>query len=265
MFVNIDNASIYYEIAGAGQPIVFIHAGVADSRQWNNEFNFFASKYQVIRYDLRGYGKSEPAEGEYNYLKELALLLDHLKLDQPVVLIGCSMGGGLALDFAVEHPGRIAALILVDAAPSGLEFDVPQPEKFKLVDAAEEAGDLDLVAELETQIWFDGDRDTDTVNQEMRELAYNMNRLALANDALELGTRLPNTKSSTIDRLGEMNMPVLAIVGAQDIPYMHAAFDFMAGTISGLSAVKIDDAAHLPNMDQPVEFRKVVSQFLGSL
>ena len=265
MLLNIDNAAIYYEVAGAGQPLVFIHAGVADSRQWNNEFEIFASGYQVIRYDLRGYGKSEPAEGEFNYLHDLAALLDHLKIEQPAVIIGCSMGGGLALDFAVKFPGRVAALVLVAAAPSGLELDVEEPEKFLLVEEAEKAGDLDLVAELETQIWFDGGRDTDSINKDMRKLAFDMNRQALAHDSMHLGTRLPNTEPSVSDRFGELDVPVLAMIGSHDIPYMYAALEFMIEKIPNIQTAKINNAAHMPNMDDPAGFYSLVANFLGDL
>jgi 3-oxoadipate enol-lactonase len=63
-FLEIGSARMYYETAGRGMPFVMLHAGVADSRQWNNEFAYFAGKCRVVRYDMRGYGKSEPVDGE---------------------------------------------------------------------------------------------------------------------------------------------------------------------------------------------------------
>src|SRR5512133_2675972 len=91
-FVRIDNASIYYETTGTGIPLVMIHAGVADSRQWNNEFEYFSQSNQVIRYDMRGYGKSEPAEGEFSHMSDLVSLLDVLEIHEPLIIMGCSMG-----------------------------------------------------------------------------------------------------------------------------------------------------------------------------
>jgi 3-oxoadipate enol-lactonase len=98
----INNALIYYEVGGVGEPFVMIHAGVADSRQWNNEFAHFADHYQVIRYDMRGYGKSEPVAGEYSHLQDLNALLDHLQIDRPHIVMGCSMGGGVAMNLALH-------------------------------------------------------------------------------------------------------------------------------------------------------------------
>jgi pimeloyl-ACP methyl ester carboxylesterase len=262
-FVNHGNARQYYETAGQGIPFVMIHAGVADSRQWNNEFEFFARTYGVVRYDMRGYGKSEPVDGEFNHMDDLIAVLNALELHEPVILMGCSMGGGLAMDFALTHPSKVKALIMVGSGPSGLELDVPTPAKFADVEKAFEAGDLDLVAELETQIWFDGTgRTPEQVHQGMRKLLYEMNRQALAHETKQLGKRLPNTQTPAFDRLSDLKVPVLVIVGAHDNPYILASADYMVERIPSVQKVIIEDAAHLPNMDHPEEFKAIVKDFL---
>ncbi len=259
----IDNASIHYEVAGSGPPIVLIHAGVADSRQWNNEFRFFSNHFKVIRYDMRGFGKSEPVEGEFSHLSDLERLLDHLDLEEPLVLVGCSMGGSTALDYAVKHPSIVKALVLVGSAPAGLDIELPTPPKFKLVDEAYESGNIELVTELLTQIWFDGDRNTSDVNQEMRQLAYDMNLTARRHDAKALGTCLANLETEAIDQIAQLEMPVLAIVGENDIPYMHAAAEVLATKLATYRHITIDNAGHLPNLDQPNEFQQIVEAFLA--
>jgi pimeloyl-ACP methyl ester carboxylesterase len=265
-FVTVDAARIYYETAGKGTPFVMIHAGVADRRQWNNEFEFFAQDYQVVRYDLRGYGKSEPVEGEFRHLDDLVSVLNALDLHAPLIIMGCSMGGGLAMDFALTYPSRVKALIMVGSAPSGLELDVPVLAKFAEAEKAYESGDLDLVAELETQIWFDGrDRTPEQVDQAMRKLAYEMNRNALNLEARNLGKRLPNTEVPAFDRLSELKLPVLIIVGMQDTPYILAAADYMIEKLPLARKATIDDAAHLPNMEHPQQFQNLVREFLEGL
>ena len=265
-FVNIDNARLYYEMAGQGVPLVMIHAGVADSRQWNNEFAFFARSHRVLRYDMRGYGKSEPVNGEFSHMDDLVAVLDAVGLREPAVFMGCSMGGGLAMDFALMYPSRMRALIMVGSGPSGLELDVPTPPKFAEVEKAFEAGDLDLVAEIETQIWFDGmGRTPEQVNQSMRKLLYEMNRQALTHEVKQLGKRLPNTQTPAFDRLSDLKIPVLIIVGAHDTPYILAAADHMVRKIPSAQKVIIEDAAHLPNMDYPEEFQAIVTNFLEDL
>ncbi len=265
-FAKIGNAQIYYEIAGKGQPFVMVHAGVADSRQWNNEFAFFSKDFRVLRYDLRGYGKSEPVAGDFTHLEDLTALLDQLNIRQPSVMMGCSMGGGLAMDFALVHPPRVKALIMAGSGPSGLKLDVPTPAKFADAEKAYDAGDLDLVAEIETQIWFDGmHRSPGQVSQAMRTLAYEMNRNALSHEARHLGKRLPDTQSPAAGRLAELDIPVLIIVGAHDTPYILAAADYMAENIRSARKVLLEDAAHLCNMDHPDTFQRTVRGFLSEL
>lgn len=261
---EINGARIHYETAGAGTPFVMIHAGVADHRQWNNEFPYFAQTYRAVRYDMRGYGQSEPVEGEFNHLDDLNGLLDALEIHEPIILMGCSMGGGIAMDFALQAPERVKALIMVDSGPSGLELDVPSLDKFAQVEEADNAGDIELVCELETQIWFDGmDRTPEQVNRSARKLLYEMNHIALTYEARRLGKRLPNAPIPAAGRLGELNLPVLVIVGEHDTPYTLAAADVMAAQIRGAQKVTIADAAHLPNMEHPEEFQKIVKNFLA--
>ena len=263
-FAPVGGANLYCECAGTGPPFVMIHAGVADCRQWNNEFARFRRQFRVIRFDQRGYGRSEPVAGDFRALDDLAGLLDFLAIREPVIAMGCSMGGSLAMDFALACPERVRALIMVGSGPSGLELDVDAHPEMANANKAYDAGDLDLVAELETRVWFDGmGRTPRDVDQEMRALACAMNRLALSHSAKGLGKRLPNGGAPAAQRLGELAMPVLVVTGVHDEPFIQAAHDIMAAGIRDVTAVRFDDAAHLVNMDQPDEFHAQVSRFLA--
>lgn len=263
---EIGKARIYYELAGAGQPFVMIHAGVADSRQWDNEFATFSNYFRVLRYDMRGYGRSEPVEGEFTHLQDLSALLDCLDIREPSIVMGCSIGGTLAMDFALAEPSRVKGLIMVSSEPSGLELDVETPAIFSEAEEAYKAGDLDLVAEIETQIWFDGiGRSPQQVNQRMRSLAYEMNRKALSHYAMGLGKRQPDAETPAVERLTELEIPVLVVAGARDIPFTLAAADYMVGNIRDARKVLLDDAAHLCNLDHPEAFQREVRTFLDTV
>ena len=168
------------------------------------------------------------------------------------------------MDFALTYPSRVKALIMVDSGPTGLELDTPGPDDlFEQAEKAYHAGNLDLAAEIETRIWFDGmGRTPDQVNQKMRQLAYGMNRIALSHDAKGLGKRIPDIESPAVNHLGALHVPVLVVVGDRDIPYMLSAADYMVDKISTAQKVIIEDAAHMPNMDQPDAFQRVVTEFL---
>lgn len=154
---RLNNRFLDYETAGEGQPLVLIHAGIADRRMWETQVEPFATHFQVVRYDMRGFGQSSVATGRYAHYQDLADLLDHLGIAQ-AVLVGYSKGGAVAIDFALAYPERVKALVLVASAVHGLQIETnPLPQESAL-EAAEEAGDLPLVSELEVQVWIDGGR-----------------------------------------------------------------------------------------------------------
>ena len=154
-FAEVGGASLYYEVTGEGHALVLLHAGIADRRMWDGQFEEFARDYRVVRYDRRGFGLSEMVEGPFSHADDLRGLLDHLGI-QSASFIGCSMGGAVAIDFVLNHPDRARALILVASAVGGFESDDPQPREWDELVAADEAGDLERVSELEVRIWVDG-------------------------------------------------------------------------------------------------------------
>ena len=263
-FVQCDQASLYYEKAGAGLPVVFIHAGVADCRQWDREFPSFARDHEVLRFDMRGYGRSLPVDGPFSHLSDFTTVLDRLGMDGRLVLVGCSMGGTMALDFTLAHPSRVRALVLVGSAPGGLRLAAEDHPMEADAEEANEAGDLDRAAELEAQIWFDGvDRTADRVDAAAREKMIEMNRLALAHAALGLGTRLPAAEPAAATRLHEIAVPLLALVGAHDLEYFRLAADLMEKEVRGARKVVFDNAAHLLNMEHPARCEEEVRSFLA--
>src|SRR5437588_135834 len=118
-FADVSGTRLYYEVAGAGRPLVLIHGFSLDSRLWDDQFAAFTRRHLVLRYDLRGFGRSAPPGGEpYAHADDLRALLEHLGVG-PVVLLGLSLGGGIAIDFALEHLDLTGALIPVDAMLGG--------------------------------------------------------------------------------------------------------------------------------------------------
>ncbi len=122
-YAEINGTRLYYETAGAGHPLVLIHGYTLDSRMWDDQFDTLSQKYRVIRYDLRGFGKSAcPSPGQkYCHTEDLKALLGYLKISKAYVL-GLSMGGGIAVEFTLEHPEMAQALILVDSILGGFSY-----------------------------------------------------------------------------------------------------------------------------------------------
>ena len=263
-YADVNGARIYYETAGEGHPLVFVHAGIADSRMWDDQFAVFAKHYRVIRYDQRGYGKSEPVAGEFSFRDDLVALLRFLKIE-PAYIVACSMGGGTAIDLCLEHAEMVDALALVCSSPSGLQLDVPPPTQFAEIEEAEKKGEWERINELETQIWVDGvGRTSEQVKGSVRARVLEMNRLALEHERKHLGSRLAPLQPLASEHLAELHLPVLVVIGDRDTAYSQAAGDYMAAHIAGARKAVITNTAHLPNMEEPEVFNQILAEFLES-
>lgn len=259
MDATINGARIHYEREGAGFPIIFLHAGIADSRMWEPQARSFAQQFDVIRPDLRGFGKSELPPTQWSPVEDLLGLIDKLGL-KPVHLVGCSMGGAVAIDFALDHPDRISKLVLVGSAIGGFTFRPEHAHLFAEAATARKAGDLDALNEAMLYLFLDGpDRPRGYVAEPLRTLFLDMNGIAVRAD-FEKATPAQNVLA--IRRLHEITAPTLVIVGDKDVATVLEAADLLADSVPNARKGVIDDAAHLPNLEHPDEFNRLVLDFL---
>jgi pimeloyl-ACP methyl ester carboxylesterase len=261
-YAEAGGARFYYEVAGQGDPIVFVHAGIADGRMWDAQFDFFARQYRVLRYDRRGFGNTAMVAGAFSNHRDLHALLEFFEIDR-AYLVGCSQGAKTIIDFALEHPQMARALVVVSPALSGFTFAGELPKQAEQLEVAEEAGDVEQVNELELQIWVDGpQRSPDQVDAKVRELVREMNLIALKTPE-NLGSEQP-LEPPAANQLGGIRAPSLVIIGNLDTPKTLAAADFITDHIAGARKVVMTGTAHLPNMEQPEEFNRHVLSFLDS-
>ncbi len=256
-----DGAKIYFESAGAGPAVVFIHAGVSDRRMWDPQFDFFAEKFHVVRYDLRGFGKSEMLDLQYSNRADLGNVLLHLKIDK-AALIGCSMGGSAAIDFTLEHPERVTALLSVAAGVSGWnEFSEEAIRQWTELLRLAKEGQVERVREMEAVAWIDGPaRDPSRIDPSYRQRARQLHKenfslTRFAHPEQEL-------KPSAIGRLGEIKCPTLVLVGDSDTPELIKLATRLAKEVPGARLATIGNAAHLPSLEHPDEFNAIVDEFL---
>lgn len=262
-FVEFNNTKFYYEIDGSGVPLVFVHAGIADSRMWNEQFNEFAKKYQTIRYDRRGFGKTKMVAGDFSLHDDLHGVLKALDIKE-AIFVGCSQGGKTVINFALEHPEMTKALVLVGSGPGGFVFDGEEPKQYAEIEKAEQAGDLALVNELEIQVWVDGQgRTPEQVNPKVRELALDMNWIALQTPQ-NLGNEIA-LEPAAVNRLSEIQVPTLVLIGDIDTNWSLACSDFLAENIPNAEKIVMKGVAHLPNMEKPQEFNGHVMRFLSRI
>jgi 3-oxoadipate enol-lactonase len=262
MEVQLNGARIHYRRSGAGFPVVFLHAGVADSRMWEPQAAGLGEHFDVITPDMRGYGESElPAEA-WSATDDVLALMDALGLRQAPHLVGCSIGGGVAVDFAIEHPGRVSKLVLVGAGVGGQPDDDQYDHLFAEVAAAEEAKDLVALNEAEMNLWLVGPgRSAGHIDKKLRDLFLDMNGRALKSDFKSAPSQ--RLDPPAFGRLGEIKAPTLVVVGDHDLPDVQETAGLLASKIHGARKEIIHDAAHLPNLEHPDEFNRLLLDFLN--
>lgn len=263
-FVEVEGGQLYYETAGAGQPLVLVHAGVADCRMWDEQANAFAQHYRVIRYDTRGFGKTTSQDVSFSNRQDIVDLLRHLGIERAAIL-GLSRGGQIAIDFTLEHPEMVTALIAVAAGVSGFEGPATDAEKqlFAEYERLETAKDYDALTEFEVRVWADGPgqpagRAASSVRERLREMIANNYRLHHHEQ-----TQPRVLEPPAVDRLGEIHVPTLVIWGDLDFSDVGAAMGLLAERVSGAQQVIFPGVAHMVNMEEPVRFNTVVLDFLG--
>lgn len=256
---EVNGAGFYFELAGEGRPLVLLHAGICDGRMWDGQFDALARGRKVLRYDRRGFGRTTQGAGAFSHVEDLKALLSHLNLGR-VTLVGCSQGAKIALDLTLKHPESVDSLVLVAPAVSGYAHESPPPPQYEEIERGDAAGDSERVNELELQIWVDGPRRSPgEVDRAVRELVREMNRAALNASA---GEELP-TGVVAAARLEEVRVPTLVVVGDLDTARTLEAADVLARGVPGARLEIIKGTAHLPNMERPEEFNRLVLEFLN--
>jgi 3-oxoadipate enol-lactonase len=239
-----------------------LHAGVADSRMWEPQAAVFGKHFDVVRPDMRGFGQSELPPAPWSAVDDVLALMDELQL-KPAHLVGCSMGGALAIDFALEHPARVSRLVVIGSGMSGQKESKEDGHLFREVEAADKSGDLDALNEAEMHLWLDGpNRPRGYVDKRLRELFLDMN-----GTALKAGWDWEKAPMRPLDppaagRLNEITAPTLVVIGDEDLPPVQRTADLLASSIAGARKAVIHDAAHLPSLEHPDEFNQLVLDFL---
>ncbi|MFZ5824575.1 MAG: alpha/beta fold hydrolase [Bacillota bacterium] len=247
---------IYFEEQGAGPALVLLHGHTQDHRVWATHAAALAARYRVITPDLAGHGRSGRSPEGAPLCCDLAALLDHLGVDRAAVL-GLSMGGAVAVSFALHHSDRCAALLPVDAALYGHPFTQwagPAP----YVKQAQSEG---LAPALEA--WLSDPLLRHFKGPEAERLAAIVREYP-GTDWLSRPPYkpFPPGPAPEAERLGEIAAPTLVMVGEHDLPDFQAIADRLAAGIPGARKWMVEGAGHLAPFEQPERFRERLLEFL---
>jgi 3-oxoadipate enol-lactonase len=263
-FFDVGKTELYYEEMGEGHPLILLHGGLLDCRMWDDQFETFAKKFRVIRYDVRNHGNSKGVPDTFKHYEDLLKIIEQLNLEK-AVLLGLSLGGRTAIDFAIAYPERVSAVILASPGASGYEFksDAFKKNNARLQKAFKE-GNIDMGIEYFQQAWTDGpyrkpDEIDPSVRAKVRDMALNTFK-EWENESVAEELEPP-----AIGRLDEIQAPTLVIVGDLDMPGIMEIANSVKEKVPGAEKVVIPGAAHMVKMEKPNEFNKAVFDFLAKL
>ncbi|MCJ7577846.1 MAG: alpha/beta hydrolase [candidate division Zixibacteria bacterium] len=260
-FTEVNGTKLYYEVMGEGYPVVLIPAGKLDRRMWDDQFEVFAKHHKVLRYDMRGYGKSEMSQRPYSDVEDLCSLLKFLNIDK-ACLIGVSVGGKIAIDFTLAYPEMVYALIPISADLSGWNWSWSDEivQKYqKIIETARDESESKAV-----EMWlefplFAPAMQNPTIAPRIRKMVQENSHLFLMNPLLRRELKPP-----AMQRLSEIRVPTLIISGERDVSNFIDIADTLEKNIAGAKKIVIFGAGHLVSMEKPEQFNRIVLDFLST-
>jgi len=255
---EVNGTKLYYEVKGQGHPLVFIHGGLLSSAEWDEQFHPFAEHYRTIRYDVRGFGKSETRKLPYSNTEDLSDLLRFLGIKK-TYLVGGSMGGAIAVDFALEHPAMVDALILVGPSVGGWQYSPEFGQRIYQIMLATVAEGAEKGADLWLGVpYMIPAPQNPAARQRFRRLFIADSHGFLAPWYLARPLNPP-----TLQRLSDLHVPTLIIMGQLEDSENLAVADTLATKITGAKKIIVPNAGHLVDMEKPEEFNRIVLDFLS--
>ena len=257
-FINISDGNLFYQKKGNGPPILFLHGLCLDHRMWEDQVNYFSDSFTCISIDLRGFGKSSvPGSTPYSFHADINTLLDSLHIEEPVVLIALSMGGKAAVNFSLAYPHKTKALILADVAIDGYNFEefILKP----IYDAGMQKG-VDTANQLFLDHpLFSTAKSDSTVFKRLRDMILSYSGWQWVHK-----NPIQSLTPPAIDQLEKIKVPVLIITGEKDMRDFQQIADILHKNIKHSLKKQIPEAGHMSNMEKPVLFNSLVSDFLIS-
>ena len=256
-FATVNGKHLYYEVTGEGEALVLLHSGYTDLRLWDDQFESFGKYFKVVRYDIRGFGKSDRPSQPFSHVEDLKELLDHLDI-RKTHLVGVSMGGSISIDFTLRYPGLVECLVLCGPSLNGYKPLIDEASHNRSVagmSIVKRDNNFNQSVEfmLDDPMWKQS-------NPKTRKHLKNMfidTSLAWVLDDMVLISSVPAS-----NRLSEIKKRILLIVGSEDSKPIKEIAKFIESNITMIKTFNVKDTGHLPNLDKPETFNKIVLEFL---
>lgn len=259
MRVPVAGGTLAYDEAGSGPPVILLHGAFLDRGTWDPQMPVLSARHRVVRYDIRPFGESTIPEQPYRTTDDLLALMDALKIER-AHLVGHSFGGGVAIDFALAHPARVASLVLVNSGVTGASMPADeQQESMQVFVAARESEARAVEAWMTLGLW--------SASRERPEVRTAVERIARRNAArfrMAAPPFAPITPAA-IGRLRDILAETLVVTGERDTPGNRSVSDRLASEIPGAQLVVIPGADHAIPLGWADELNARILAFLAGL
>ena len=257
-YLEIDGSRLWFEVAGQGSPVVLLHGGWLDMRQWDAQFAAFARTHTVVRYDARGYGRSPLGAVPYSHQDDLAALLRALEIER-AQLVALSNGAAIAVEFAIVAPQSVQSLVVGAAPMRGHDLGPEFTTGMRAVNDAGASGDTDRCLEAAwafapLRVAADLPAAREKIDRMIREHAFGYARPGAPKRRF--------IEPPVSARFAEITAPTLVVVGDGEMPTLVDQGRTMAGAIPGAELALIAGAGHIVNLEQPTAYEALVSGWL---
>jgi 3-oxoadipate enol-lactonase len=257
-FFTVNSAKLYAEVRGSGEPLVLLHGFGLDLTMWDLQIGQLSERYRVLRYDLRGFGRSSlPAAGElYSHEQDLKGLLGQT-LTAPAHVVGSSNGGRYALRFALAYPELVRSLALIDSSLDGFEMSSESYSLWNTVASMARSGKLAAAKRL----WLE----QPLFRSAMQNLNARARLMSVFSDYSGwhwLNIDPVVVPSPVVERLHEIRAPTLIVTGERDLEDFHWIAELLSANILNSVKAVLPNAGHLSSLEQPMAFADLLIDFL---
>jgi pimeloyl-ACP methyl ester carboxylesterase len=254
--ININGKYLFVKTMGNGVPMFFLHSSLLTSEMWDSQMEYFSKKYLTITYDFCGHGKSELPKGSYSDYDDFKAIIDKMKLSK-IILIGCSYGGGVALDFTLKYPEYVSKLILVSPAVNGYNY----PLRLTLESIRNFRNVQKYGIEKSAELFMGNKYWRYFVPEKNKEI---FKKLFIGNGNFYNGkyNKKYILKPVAIKRLTEINTDVLLIMGDNDSKFNKNVAKKLIDKIKNIKYCEIKECGHLPNIEKNEEVNKLIEEYL---
>jgi 3-oxoadipate enol-lactonase len=244
--LHVPGGELYYETEGDGIPLVLVHGLALDARMWDDQVPALKDLARVVRYDVRGFGRStRDADTAYSHADDLWRLLDHLKIEQ-AVLVGLSMGGRIVVEATLTAPERVAALVLLNAVVDGVPWDPDSERGMQAIGQGLRSGGLDGAKAA----WLG--HDFFVPAQRTPGIAHRLAEMVGDYSGVNWTSPDPHTPHPhSIDLLATIAAPTTVVTAELDVPCFHEMSDVLTDRIPGARKVTVPGVGHMVNMEAP--------------